>query len=89
MFARAESETLTFYDFGGRDRVEPSDGVSLEDIGRMGGPHRADRRWQTQPRLVLKRSTPLLLLVHRSPRKDCCRQRHHQTEADTSQYCRP
>lgn len=34
-FARGEAGTLQHYDFGGRNGISPSDGVTLEDIGRM------------------------------------------------------
>src|SRR5437879_4917690 len=34
-FARGEAGTLKYYDFGGRHGPTPSDGVTLEDIGRM------------------------------------------------------
>lgn len=34
-FARGEAGTLQHYDFGGQKGISPSDGVTLEDIGRM------------------------------------------------------
>jgi hypothetical protein len=34
-FARSERGTILYYDLGGSARVEPSDGVSLADVGRM------------------------------------------------------
>jgi hypothetical protein len=34
-FARGEAGTLQHYDFGGQKGISPSDGVTLEDTGRM------------------------------------------------------